>query len=269
MRIRNYRVFGTDLCGIVVGTHPTTDLDTFGLALGSPVLGMVNPLVRGSAARYLAMRAQDCVALPPSTNPLQIAGIAAAGISAWKAFSARNPEWWGGKRVLLNGASGGVGSLLLQLLVGSGAMVSALSSPARFEQLQKLGAFECLDYGKTLDGRHWDALIDCHGSFIGAHLSATIQGGGLYIPVSIPNQKIVAVFFAMLAAKIRHGIGSRFVLAIPSRTILTKLVQKINDGTLVAIVDSVYPAAEIALAVTKSVRGHASGKIVVQMNQID
>lgn len=266
-RLRGPRVFGSDFYGTVVALGSPGLERRFGLGPGVRVVGMVNPLAAGSARQLLCVDARLCVPVAgPADNPA-MAGLPAAGLTAWRAVRPDRAERWLGRRVLLNGAAGGVGHLCAQMLVACGARVWASASPARHPALAALGVDACLDYRDQAAVRSaapFDALVDCHGSLLGAASAGLIAEGGLWVPVSIPNE--------LVARTIRRGIGlglrgrrTRLVLAVPDRRILADAVALVESGKLRLWVGADYPCGELPAAVGASRSGHAAGKIVVRL----
>lgn len=266
--LRRARVFGSDFSGIIVGVGKRVSAKFKDLVPGTPVMGMVNPLLAGSFQKFLAVRANQCVQLPSDCDLMQAAGLPAAGLTAWRTVNSGHTSFWQGKKVLLNAAGGGVGSLILQLLAQKGARVIATASLERHAELLAMGASVCIDYQQhqeILLTSPWDSLIDCHGSYLQSPVEKLLVSGGRYFPVSIPNDQIMPTLFKIVQLSLFKRIHSRLILAAPSRHILTILAQMLGEGQLKVPIDSIYPANDLKSAVRQSISGHAKGKIIVNL----
>jgi NADPH:quinone reductase-like Zn-dependent oxidoreductase len=167
---------GWDVAGVVdaigygVTRHHVGDR-VFGLALF--------PYPAGTYAQYLTVPAHHVVAMPPAASFAQAGCLPMAALTAWQMLDAARVS--AGQRVLVSGASGGVGHLAVQLAVARGATVIALARPYYHETLIELGARSCVDYADpsavaAIDGV--DAVIDLVGHGVGRSLFDLVAVGG-------------------------------------------------------------------------------------------
>jgi NADPH:quinone reductase-like Zn-dependent oxidoreductase len=266
--LRRPRVFGSDFAGTVAavgGARPGTPR----LELGDRVCGFLNPLAQGSAQGLLEVPAGQCARLPADLDWAPAAALPVAGTTALRTVGLKPDAWWKDKSVYLNGAAGGIGHLLVQLLAALGARVTASASPERHSQLQDMGAWRCLDYrqvGLVCGLDRFDAVIDCHGSLAQAsHRSLFGRRGGLFIKVSLANEEIPRAIWRLFSQRLLHGQDSRIMLAIPSRQLLAELAAQVAEGRLKPRIDQRFPAAEARQAVALSRTGHVFGKIIIDL----
>jgi NADPH:quinone reductase-like Zn-dependent oxidoreductase len=264
-RLSKPRCFGGDFAGTVLALGPGVRY----LSVGDRVCGLLNPLGSGSFRHHLVLPAAACARIPDSVGFREAAALPAAGIAAIRAFRHCPAAWWAGKAVYLNGAPGGVGHLLLQLLARQGAEVWASGSPERHPGLMGMGAARTVDYRLAVapaDLSRFDAVVDCHGSLALARPRQLFGNGrGLFIPLSIANPQIPAVLARATWRRLSGGTDTRIVLAAPSRVLLEDLLDRCAAGSLRPCLDAAYPMERAREAVARSRTGHAFGKIIVDI----
>lgn len=237
---------------------------------GDAVFGMCE----GALAEYVCVRADRAVVLRPGNATFeQAAGIPIAGLTALQALRDTG-KVRPGQTVLINGASGGVGTFAVQIARSFGAVVSGVCGTRNVEMVRALGADEVIDYTKTdftRSGRRFDLILDCVGSqpllpfrrALNPHgLCILIGGGGpndgLWLgPLTRPVKAILLSPFA-------SGKFS-FFMAGRSTGDLNVLRELIEAGKVTPVVDRTYPLREIREAVRYLEQGHARGKVIVTM----
>ncbi len=180
------RVLGMDVAGVV----EAVGAEARGFDAGDEVIAMLGSRF-GGHAEYALIKATDAVAPKPSHLRFdEAAAIVFGGITA-RAFL-RQADVSAGTRVLVNGASGAVGTAVVQLARASGAHVTAVTSEANRHLVTGLGADEVVDYGKAdfaADGRTYDVLVDCVGNAPLSRVKGTIASGGavLLVATDLPS----------------------------------------------------------------------------------
>ena len=264
------RIFGSDFAGVIQAVGNPAKATKHGLHIGTSVMGMVNPLVAGSFQKKLCVDIKNCVPLPPGTDLIHAAGMPAAGTTAWRVVKPLIAARWAHQTILLNGAAGGVGTLILQMLAARGATVLATASASRHALLQELGAAQCLDYNDPTAvqaSAPWDALLDCHGGFLHLGIRDFVKPGGRYVPVSIPNSDILGTLIKFLPNLCLHGIHSGVVLASPSQAILKQLAVMLHNHELQVPIDQIFNQSQLKPAVQRSIAGHVAGKIIIRFDE--
>lgn len=217
----------------------------------------------GACAEYVCA-AEDRFALKPGN--LSFEEAAAVPVSALAALQglrdAANVQ--PGQKVLINGASGGVGTFAVQIAKALGAEVTGVCSTRNVGLVRSIGADRVIDYTRqdfTRDGRSYDIIFDnvANRSFV--DLKRVLAPGGKLIPNS-GHAGIVYVFKAFLRSLVVRQQGRPF-LSTPNQADLLFLKSLIEDGTLKPVVDRTYPLNETAAALEHVGKRHAHGKVVI------
>ena len=251
---------GVDFAGQVeaVGRDVTV------LAPGDDVFGGRN----GAFAEYVCVR--NAVAVKPSNLTFeQAAAVPVAAITALQGLrdkGALQP----GQKVLVNGASGGVGTFAVQIAKALGAEVTGVCSTGNVELVRSLGADHVVDYtGEdfTRRGEQYDLLLDNAGSRSFSAYRRVLRSDGRLVIVGGPKtSKLLGPLTHMVttvaASKFRSQKAVAF-LAKLNKEDLRLLRELLEAGTVRPVIDRTYELAEIADALRYLGEGHARGKIVV------
>ncbi|MFD1875486.1 NADP-dependent oxidoreductase [Hymenobacter bucti] len=261
---------GTDVSGVVAAVAP--DVQDF--AVGEEVFGMVRfPSVGESRgyAEYVAAPASDLARKPATIDHVQAAGAPMSGLTVWQYLielghtatnpfqpEAHRPVPLSGKRVLVNGAAGGVGHLAVQLAKWQGAYVIAVASGEQETFLRGLGVDEFIDYTKTPAEdvvRDIDLVLDTlSGPTTGRFLRVLKRDGALF-PVFLG--------FADAEEAAQLGITVSMTQVRSNGQQLAELGRLLEAGTVRVAIDSTFPLAEARQAHERVARGHIQGKIVL------
>ena len=176
-----------------------------------------------------------------------------------------------GQRVLVIGASGGVGSLAVQIAKGFGATVTGVCSTGKTDLVRSLGADEVIDYTRedfTDGSRRWDLIVDTAGRrSLSTLRRALTEKGTLVIVGGDGGGRWTGGFFrGMLRAPlVSLFVGQRLrgLATKIEQDDLVTLTQLVDAGTLAPIIDRTYPLIEAPDAITYLAQGHAAGKIVI------
>jgi len=261
---------GTDISGVVAAVAP----DVQGFAVGEAVFGMIRfPSVGESRAyaEYVAAPAADLAHKPASLGHVEAAGAPMSGLTAWQYLielghseanpfqpAPHRPVPLQGKRVLVNGAAGGVGHLAVQLAKWQGAHVIAVASGGHEVLLRELGAAEFIDYTKTPaeDVAHdVDVVLDTLSGPTTGRFLRTLRRGGALFPVFLG--------FADAEEAAQRGITVSMAQVRSSGAQLAEFGRLLADGTVRVVIDSTFPLAEARQAHERAARGHIQGKIVL------
>jgi NADPH:quinone reductase-like Zn-dependent oxidoreductase len=256
------KVVGLDLAGEVLAAGP-------GVASPRPgerVFGFLSGFraLRGTVAEEVAIPARWLAPMPARASFEEAAALALAGSTALQALRdvARLRP---GDRVLVNGASGGVGAPAVQLARVLGAEVTAIASAGRLDLCRTLGAGEALDYAGARplagDGR-FRVVFDVFGNLSLAAARPALARGGVFV-TTVPSRRI-------LLDRLRTALGpvrARLVRVRPRTADLALLARHLDAGALRPQVDRVFPLAEAAEAVRHLERRRAHGKVVVRVDR--
>ncbi len=222
----------------------------------------------GALAEYAAAREAQLARKPANQTFEQAAAVPVSASTALQALDAGRIE--AGQRVLVTGASGGVGSFAVQLATAYGAEVTGVSGPAKLDLVRSLGAAHVLDYTRDdfADGsRHWDLIIDLAGNPSASRLrralartgTAVITGGeeGGNLTGGMGRQ-LRALFLSAF-------VSQRLVMIIGKDTSadLERLTTLIEAGQVTPSVDRSYPLEQVPDAMRQLAAGEVRGKVVV------
>lgn len=224
----------------------------------------------GAYAEYVCVR--NAVVLKPTGLSFEeAAAVPTAAITALQGLrdkAAVQP----GHRVLVNGASGGVGTFAVQIAKALGAEVTAVCSTHNVDQSRNLGADRVIDYTQedfTHDDVRYDVIFDVAGSRPWRDISPVLTTDGTLVQVGAPSGGRVFGPLGRLAATQVAALASRrratFFLAKFNRQDMETLRQLIEAGQIRPVVERTYPLDETADALQYIGEGHARGKIVLTM----
>jgi len=252
---------GADVAGVVeaIGSNVTE------FKPGDEVFGVCS----GSFAEY-AVAAESKLALKPAN--LSFEAAAAVPVAAFTALQGLRDKGQirAGEKVLINGASGGVGTFAVQIAKSFGAEVTGVCSTPKLDMVRSIGADHVVDYTRedfTRNGRHYDLIYDAVGN----------RSVFDYMRALSPQGKCVIAGFTGLPRLFEHMIlgrrmskpeGKQIVgqgMAATPKTDLLIIKELLEAGTVVPVIDKCYPLDKTAEAVRYLERGHARGKVVITM----
>ena len=261
-----YGVPGYDFAGQVeaVGTGVTN------FRPGDEVYGVAN----GTCAEYVRVP-EDKLAIKPVN--LTYDEAAALPVSALAALHGLRDagKLQPGQRVLINGASGGVGSFAVQIAKALGAEVTGVTSTGNVEMVRSLGADHVIDYTRedfTRGGPRYDLIFDNveNRSLRECRRALTPRG------TLVLNSGTGARGLAMLVRLARPFVLSPFVrqdlrryLSHPNRADLTVLTGLVEEGKLRPVIDTTYALGDVPAALRQIEAGHVRGKVVVRVTDAD
>ncbi len=258
---------GTDIAGQVeaVGTGVTR------FKPGDEVFGAAP----GAYAEYAITR-EDRIVPKPASVSFEQAG--AAGVAAITALQGLRDHGHirAGHEVLINGASGGVGTFAVQIAKAYGAEVTAVCSPRNLERAQSIGADHVIDYTKedfTQSGRRYDLIFDVLGNHSISAYGRALKSGGICIIVGFgfPHVSWGKFLGLLVVGPIRSRMGTRRIRFMGeakfSEEGLVALGALLNSGKIVPVIDRRYSLPEAAEALQYLGEGHARGKVVITMNR--
>jgi len=217
---------------------------------------------RGAFAEYACTRARAVSKKPVNVTFEQAACATVAGVTALQALRDNGRLRAGGK-VLVNGASGGVGTFAVQIARCLGAEVTGVCSTRNVELVRSLGAHHVVDYTRedfTRRGERYDVVIDCVWSRSLAESRRLLAPSGRYVIVGVVPGRI---FRAMLAGFASAGKVS-MMLARGRPDDRATLADLMRDGKVTPVIDRTYPLAQAREAIRYLEQGHARGKVVIE-----
>jgi NADPH2:quinone reductase len=253
-------ILGYDIAGVIDSVGP----EVTGLAQGDRVMAMTHfPDGAGGYAELAVIDAGLVAPIGPGTSFTDAAATPVAGGTAMDVLSRLAPA--AGSRLLVLGASGGVGLFLIQLAAAAGLTVIAVGRQAMHDQMSRLGAAACIDYTRedvpvralALAGGPVDAIADLVGGTLAAAAMPALRPGGQIAAIATPELDLDPLLDANISF---HG-----VLIRDSGDRTRALAALLGQQALRPVISHVLPLAEAAEA-HRIVEGqHAGGKIVLDV----
>src|SRR5215472_12091998 len=252
------RIPGLDVAGTVV--EAGADVTRF--QAGDEVFG----IARGSFAEFAAARADKLVRKPAALSFEQAAVVAVSGLAALQGLRAGRIE--AGQRVLIIGASGGVGTYAVQLAKALGAKVTAVCSTGKVDLVRSIGADEVIDYTRAdfADGRqHYDLILDIGGNSRLSRLRRALTPAGTLVIAGGEGAKWTGVGRQLRALMLSPVVRQRLTMYISKhrQADLQELRQHIDAGHLTPVVGKTYPLPDVPEAIRHLEDGRAQGKIAI------
>lgn len=252
----------------VAGTVAAVGEGVTRFAVGDAVFGGAD----GAFAEYVLMRASGSIAAKPDALSFeQAAAVPVAALTALQALR-DNAQVAPGERVLINGASGGVGTFAVQIADSLGAHVTGVSSARNHDLVRSLGADEVIDYRTAdyTDGEaRYDVIIDNVGNHsIPANVSV-LSAGGRLVMVGASKGDWVAPLVNPLLSLVYQPFVEQELMVLMARLDgddLATVAQMMADGEVVAVIDRRFSLEELPAAIRYSETGRARGKILVQVS---
>lgn len=243
---------GSDVAGTVeaIGAGVTR------LQIGDEVFGTT---FGGTYAEYAAVK-EDLLTLKPKAMSFNEAVALAVPINTANTLVIEKGEIQKDQRVLVHGAAGAVGSIIVQLAKLAGAYVIATASGAGLEQVKQMGADEVIDY-KTQDFTHFAKNIDLVADTVGGEtqtksFSVLKKGGKLLSLVGPPSKELAE----------KAGVYAEFVFSNPSYKKLDSGKHLVEEGKLKVTIAKVMKLEDAAEAQDSISKGGVNGKIVLQIS---
>jgi NADPH:quinone reductase-like Zn-dependent oxidoreductase len=225
----------------------------------------------GAFAEYVRVRENRAVALKPDNVSFeQAAGVAIAALTALQALRDQG-QLEAGQKVLVNGASGGVGTFAVQIAKSFGAEVTGVCSTRNVELVRTIGADHVIDYTKddfTEGEVRYDVIIDNVGNHAFLDYRRVLTPRGRLVVVGGPSGKWIGPLAKLFGAATMTPFMSEeqqivsFFAEMPQQD-LDLLRDLMQSGRLTPVIDRIYPLAELPQAIAYLETGRARGKVVV------
>jgi NADPH:quinone reductase-like Zn-dependent oxidoreductase len=261
LRAPKNRVPGLDVSGTVVATGA----DVVRFAVGDDVFG----ISRGSFAEYACARADKLALKPANLTFDQAAVVAVSGLTALQGLcDVGRVE--SGQRVLIVGASGGVGTFAVQIAQAFGAQVDGVCGPTKVDLVRALGADHVIDYTRDdfadAPGRY-DLILDIGGNSPLSRLRRALTPSGTLVMVGGENggRWTGGLGRQLRAVALSPFVRQRLVMKTPKEhhADLERLARLVEAGNLTAVIDRTYPLEQAPDAMRHLQAGHARGKLVI------
>jgi NADPH:quinone reductase-like Zn-dependent oxidoreductase len=278
LQFRLPAVLGSDLAGVVVevGSRVTR------FKPGDEVFASIFDLGEGALAEFARVPETAAALKPPNLGFVEAASIPMVGLTSWQALRER-AHLKPGQKVFIPAGAGGIGTFAIQLARHLGAKVGTTTSSGNVDMVRRLGADEVVDYNK----QQFEDVLHDYNAVLG-----TVRGDSIEKSLRIlkPESNIVSLIgppdgafarargmnffmvflFGLLSRKIirrarRGGIAYSFLFVHPDGGQLSEIGELLKAGQIRPVIDKVFPFEQAKEALAYLEKGHAKGKVVVQM----
>jgi NADPH:quinone reductase-like Zn-dependent oxidoreductase len=259
--LRLPRIPGSDIAGVVVQVGKSAGR----FQPGEGVFAMLSPFSGGGCAEYAAVAGRKAAFKPRNLNFEEAAAVPIAALAAIQALRDHG-KIRRGHRVLINGASGGVGSFAVQIAKAHGAAVTAVTSRKNADFVRELGADDVIDYTTedfTKSGTYFDIILDAVGNRSFSSCEPVLNPKGIYI-TTVPNLDTI---LQLVIKYLLPGKQARLVNVRARASDLGILTEWIEAGKIRPRIDKIFPLSKTAEAQAYSETGHARGKIVIKVGE--
>ena len=230
----------------------------------------------GAFAEYVCVREARAVATKPASVTFeQAASVPIAGITALQGLRDKG-KVQRGQKVLINGASGGVGTFAVQIAKSMGADVTGVCSTKNLDMVRSLGADHVIDYTKedfTKGDQHYDVILDNVANHSLSECRRVLNPDGKYVLIGGGGVNEGRWLGPGLTHALNAMFLSKFVsqkmgmmLAELNQKDLTALADLMQSGKVTPVIDRTYTLSELPQAIEYLEQGHARGKVVVKVD---
>ncbi len=236
---------------------------------GDEVFGDLSGCGWGAFAEYVCADENALALKPVNMTFEQAASVPMAAVTALQGLRDKG-QVQPGQKVLINGASGGVGSFAVQIAKSFGAEVTAVCSPRNLDRARAMGADQVIDYTQedfTQNGQHYDLIIAANGYHSISAYKRALSPQGTYVMLGGSGAQI---FQGMVLGPWMSMTGSKKMgnlLAKPNAQDLAFMKELLEAGKIVPVIDRCYPLSEVPEALRYLGEGHATGKVVITVAQ--
>jgi NADPH:quinone reductase-like Zn-dependent oxidoreductase len=249
------------------GTVEAIGLNVTQFKLGDEVFGGKT----GAYGEYVTVREDRAVALKPENVTFeQAATVPIAALTALQALRDTG-HIKAGQKVLINGASGGVGTFAVQIAKAFGAEVTGVCSTRNVEMVRSIGADHVIDYTRedyTKSSQQYDIIVDNVGNRSLLENREVMTPDGIMVIIGGPKGKWIKPLIRPVQAMILSPFLDQefgMMLAHLKKEDLEFVGKLMKDGKVTPVIDRRYPLADVSEAIRYSEAGHASGKIIIDM----
>lgn len=253
------KIPGADFCGEVAAVGAGVN----GYKTGDKVFGMERAVKGGAYAEYIKVKPATLAPKPDNLTDEEAAALPLAGLTALQGLRDVG-KLEKGERVLINGASGGVGVFAVQIAKAMGARVTAVCSTRNLELVKELGAEETIDYTREEvlnKDEQYHLIFDAHGNLPFRKAKKSLFDDGSLVTTLPSVKSMLDIALSQLA---RHRQMKTFFIK-PNHTDLMELKRLVDEKQLKVVIDRVYPLNETDQAHSYSEAGHARGKIIISI----
>jgi len=234
---------------------------------GDEVFGDLSGSGFGGFSEYACAQEGDLALKPANLSFEEAAAVPMAAVTALQGL--RNMgQIQSGQQVLINGASGGVGTFAVQIAKAFGAEVTGVCSTGKMELIRSLGADHVIDYTRedfTQKGQHYDLILAANGNRSISHYKRALSPKGVYV---VAGGSLGQLFQGMLLGPLMSRTGGNKMGTLFARVNQADLVlikELIEAGKVTPVIDRRYTLSQVPDAIRYLEEGHARGKVVIAL----
>jgi NADPH:quinone reductase-like Zn-dependent oxidoreductase len=257
--------FGTDFSGVVEAVGK----DVTSVKPGDEVFGAKN----GAVAEYVCVRAERAIVMKPNSVTFEQAGsVAVAGLTALQGLRDKG-HIQAGQKVLINGASGGVGTFAVQIAKAFGAEVTGVCSTRNVDLVKSIGADHVIDYTKedfTKTDQRYDMIYDLVGNHSFSERRNILKPNGICVLAGVGGAGLHPGMWGRVLGNFATVFKSKFTsqkfvfyIATLTKDDLNVLRDLMESGKVSPVIDRTYKLSETQAALRYLEEGHARGKVVI------
>ena len=255
------KMLGIDIAGRVEAVGRNVKL----FQPGDEIFGDLYYAGLGAFAEYVCADENVLALKPASMTFEEAAAVPGAGITALRGlrdFGQIQP----GQKVLINGASGGVGTFAVQIAKSFGAEVTGVCSTSKLDMVRSIGADQVIDYTHedfTQNGQRYDLILDIGANRSLSDYKRALSPKGIYVLAGFSMAAMLRVMF--LGPLISLTGSKKFVVLMPKLDPKAMVFMKelLEAGKVVPVIDRRYPLSDVAEAIRYLEEGYARGKVVI------
>lgn len=256
------KILGSDIAGRVeaIGSNVTQ------FKPGDEVFGDISGCGWGGFAEYVCVSETALAPKPANLSFEEAAAVPMAAVTALQGIRYAGPIR-PGQKVLINGASGGVGTFAVQLAKTFGAEVTAVCSTRNLDRARAIGADHVIDYTKedfASNGQEYDLILATNGDRSISDYRRALSPKGIYVQTGgsmtqMSQAMLQGPWISMTGSKRMGNMG----VAKPNQKDLVFMKELLEAGKVKPVIDRCYPLSEVADALRYLEEGHAQGKVVI------
>jgi NADPH:quinone reductase-like Zn-dependent oxidoreductase len=253
------QILGSDIAGVIeaVGENVTQ------FQVGNEVFGDLSGQGRGGFAEYVAVPAPALALKPANLSFAEAAAVPMTAVTALQGLRDKG-QLQPGQQVLINGASGGVGTFAVQVARALGGEVTAVVSTRKMEMARAIGADHVIDYTQedfTKNRHQYDLIFDTVGNRSISDYKYALKANGYFVTCAfLPALYIMGPWLSLTEGKKMSNM-----LAKPSQKDLAFIKNLLESGKVMPVLDKCFPLRDVPEALHYLKEGHAKGKVVVAM----
>ncbi len=260
-----HEILGTDVAGSIeaVGKNVTQ------FQPGDEVFGDMSGSGFGAFAEYVCAPENRIARKSTDVTFENAAAVPSAAVTALQALRDYG-QIQAGQKVLINGASGGVGMFAVQIAKAFGAEVTGVCSTRNLETVRSIGADHVIDYTKedfTQNGQQYDLILAANGYHPISDYRRALSPTGTYVMTGGSTAQMFEVMLLGPWITMRGSQKMGNMLVKSTQKDLVFLQELMDAGKIVPVIDRRYPLSEVADAIRYLEEGHAKGKVIITMEQ--